>query len=229
MKTNQTLNEAFSWKIPKIQDFFTIDPYTKPVEYNQALMALENNKIEYSEWISLIGNYNWYLTLENGQKPIMINYDQLSPTDWKFVVSKVKPLAPSDEYMLYRRGEKKDIARYVENDVFRMARNKNSVVFSIRNKEELFQLSKVYGIIFPLGVYYNSTKLAICFNPEIKSAIEPSRVLLEKGKHSVGALELDINWKILRNRDKIVKFVRTPYWKDGKFYQTSPASPLRIL
>jgi hypothetical protein len=216
--------------IPKYNTFFTIDPYVSVTEYNQSLQALENNKIEYTEFISLFGNYNWYLSLEDNQRPIMINYDPLNRTNWTKVLSKVKPLTTNDIYLLYRRGEKSDISRFVDNDWTSEAKNKNSIVFTIQSKEELFKLSKLYGKIYPLGTYINgSIKLAICFNEEIKNSIVPSRIKLEMKKHKTGQLELKINDKILRNIDKIIKWTKTPYFENGKFYPTSPQSPLRII
>jgi hypothetical protein len=221
---------AFKIGIPKYNTFFTIDPYVSIPEYNQTLQALENNKISYTEFISVFGNFNWYLSLENNQKPIMINYDEMDRTTWTKVVSKVKPLTSNDIYLLYRRGEKSDIARYINNDVFSEARKKKSIVFTVKSKEDFFQLSKVYGKIYPLGVYYNgSIKLGISFNPEIKNALAPSRIKLEMGPHKVGELEIAINNKVLRYQDKIVKWMKTPYFKDGKFYPTTPQSPMKIV
>jgi len=222
--------EIITEAIPKRETFFTIDPYVSINEYNQSLQALENNKIKYTEFIALIGDFNWFLSLENNQKPIMINYDLMSGTEWKNAVSKVKPLTPNDIYLLYRRIGKKEIARYVENDVFKKAKKSNNIVFKIKNKEEMINLSKLYGEIYPLGVYLNgSIRLGICFNPEIKNSITPDRILLEMGTHKTGELEKTINFKILRNQDKIIKYTKTPYWKNGKFIPTSPMSPLRIF
>jgi hypothetical protein len=222
--------EIITEALPKINTFFTIDPYTTINEYNQALQALENNNIKYDEYISLIGNYNWFLTLENGQKPIMINYDSMTGNEWKHAVSKVKPLVSNDIYLLYRREGKKDVSKYIENDVFRKARKNKNIIFQVKNREEMVQLSKLFGEIYPLGVYLNgSIRLGICFDPEIKSFLLPDRILLELGPHKQGALEKLINYKILRNQDKIIKYTKTPYWKNGKFYPTSPMSPLKIF
>ena len=216
--------------LPKKNTFFTIDPYVSVAEYNQALQALANNGIEYTEFISVFGEYNWYLSLEKDQRPIMMNYDNMDNTTWTKVVSKTKPLKSNDIYLLYRRGDRSNIAKYVENDVFKKARKENSVVFRIKNKEELFQFSKLYGTIYPLGVYFNgSIKLAVCFNTEIKNSLTPDRILLEMGPHKVGELEIKINYKVLRNQDKIQKWTLTPYFKNGKFYPTSPQSPLKIV
>jgi hypothetical protein len=225
-----TQKNSLSVKLPKYNTFFTIDPYVSLLEYNQALQSLENNKINYTELISLMGKYYWYLSLENNQTPIMMNYDKMDRTNWTKTVTKVKPLKSNDIYLLYRRGEKSDVAKYIENDVFKKARRNKSVVFKIKNKEDFIRLSKLYGEIYPLGVYFNgSIKLGICFNTEIKNSITPDRIVLEMGPHKLGELELAINYNVLRNQDKIIKYTETPYFKNGKFYPTSPMSPLKIV
>ena len=216
--------------LPKKSSFFTIDPYVSVEEYNQAIQALENNGIKYTEFINVLGDKYWYLSLENNQRPIMMNYDGMDGTTWTKVVSKTKPLKSNHIYLLYRRGEKSDIAKYIENDWLRKARKLNSIIFTIKNKEEILELSKLYGRIYPLGVYFNgSIKLAICFNSEIKNSLSPNRIKLEMGQHKIGELELAINYKVLRNQDKIIKYVETPYFDKGKFYPTSPQSPLKII
>ena len=216
--------------LPKYNTFFTIDPYVDIAGYNQAIQALENNGIEYTEFISVLGKRYWYLSLEKNQKPIMMNYDEMDRTTWTKVVSKTKPLTSNDIYLLYRRTGVKDVAQYVENDWLKIAKKKKSIVFTIKNKEDFFQLSNEYGPIYPLGVYINgSLKLAICFNPEIKNAITPDRIKLEMEPHKTGMLELEINKKVLRYQDKLIKWTKTPYFNKGKFYPTSPQSPLKII
>jgi hypothetical protein len=192
-----TSSKSLKIGLPKFNTFFTIDPYTSVTQYNEAIQALQNNNIEYTEFISTLGNYNWYLSLDKNQRPIMMNYDKMDRTNWIKTVSKVKPLTSNDIYLLYRRGEKKDIARYIENDWLKIAKKSKGVIFSTKNKEELLMLSKTYGIIYPLGVYFNgSIKLSICFDRNIKNALTPNRILLEFSEHKTGDLELKINNKI---------------------------------
>jgi len=225
-----TKKNSLNIGLPKQNTFFTIDPYTSILQYNESLQALQNNGIDYTEYISLLAPRNWYLSIEKNQRPIMINYDNIDGTNWTKLVSKTKPLTANDIYLLYRRGKKSDIGDYIENDWLRTARKKDSIVFIIKNKEETLKLSKMYGIIYPIGVYLNGgIKLAICFNKEIKNSITPDRIKLEMGPHNIGDLEVKINYKILRNQDKIQKWTRTPYFKDGKFYPTSPMSPLKMF
>jgi len=224
--------EILAEALPKTSSVFTIDPYTDLDTYNQSLMALDNNKIDYAEWISTINPFNFYLSLEKSQYPIMINYDIITKTEWKNVVSKVKPLRNNDIYVLYRRLDKtSNIGPWINNDVFRRAfKSSTNIIFQGRNKEQIMNLSKSYGPIYPLGSYINGSKrLFICFNSEIKNMISPQDILLEMGKHKTGALELAINYKVLRNQDKIEKWTDTPKFENGKYYPTSPTSPLKMF
>jgi hypothetical protein len=160
----------------------------------------------------------------------MINYDKIDQTNWINLIRKTKPIRANDIYQLYRRGQKSDIERYITNDWIKIASKSNSVIFRIKNKEELYMLSKSYGRIYPLGVYFNgSIRLGICFDTSIKNALTPDRILLEMGPHKIGKLELEINRKILRNQDKLIKYTMTPYWQDGKFHPTNPMSPLKMF
>lgn len=222
--------ELLSEKFVTQGDLFTIDPYTSIESYNESLSALDNNNISYTEWISTLAPYKFYLNL-GGTHPVMINYDIIDKTDWKFLVSKVQPLRTNDEVLLYRRSSRKNNIRvYINNDAFERAMKADkTLIFRYDNKEELLQLSNSYGLIYPLGKYINNNmKLAMCFDAQIKNVIPPNHVMLEIGKHRVGELEAQINWKVLRNQDKITKWVLTPKFKDGKFFPTSPKSPLRI-
>ena len=161
----------------------------------------------------------------------MMNYETIDKNTWERTVSKVKPLTTNDEVLLYRRGDViSQVKRYVNNDVFEKAQKMDfCIVFDYKNKERMLQLSRSYGTIYTLGRYLKGAKrLAICFNKGIKQVLDPSDIEIEMGKHKFGELEIQINQKVLRRQDKIIKYSQTPYFKDGKFYQTSPVSPLKF-
>ena len=229
---NENNNEVLDEALPKKSDLITLDPYYDISAYNESLHALENNGVGYSEFISVITPFNFYIKLETSQKPIMMNYNTIDSTDWRWLVSKVQPLKQNDEVKLFRRTNKqRNIVDYVNNDAFDYSYKRDyTIIFRYRNKEELFKLSGAFGLIFPLGKYINGgVKLAMAFNRQIKNGLEVGNVLLEKtGKQKVGALEAEINFKVLRNQDKIEKWSMTPRFKDGKFIPTSPKSPLKI-
>jgi len=226
MEELNKLNE----EVLKISDLITIDPYYTTSQYNESLQALKNNGIEYSEWISTLAPFEFYLDLD-GQKPIMMNYDTPSKTVWNKLVSKVKPLKTNDEVLLYRRGDKlSNVKDYINNDVFsRALKEEKTIVFNYKNKEQLLNLSKTYGVIYPIGKYLRgSRRLAICFDVRVKNVITPSDLMLEMGKHKIGELEIKINRKVLREQDKIIKWVHTPKYVKGKFMPTKPNSPMKI-
>lgn len=226
-ETETLITEA---PILKKTDLISIDPYHSISSYNEALHALENNKVEYKEYISVITPFNFYLNMK--EKPIMMNYNIIDSTDWRWLVSKVQPLRSNDEVLLYRRTTKQgNIRDYVNNDAFNYSMKQDyTIIFQYRNKEELMSLSGAFGLIFPLGKYMNGgIRLAMAFDPQIKNGLAVASVLLEKkGKQKVGFLEAEINYKILRNQDKIQKWSLTPRFKNGKYFPTSPTSPLKV-
>jgi len=217
-------------KLVQRNDLLTIDPYYDISDYNEALHALENNGIKYREYVSVMTPYNFYLELK--EKPIMMNYNMIDSTQWKYLVSKVQPLKQNDEVKLYRRTNKQsNVTDYVNNDAFnRSMKEDYTIIFHYANKEELIRLSRAFGLIYPLGKYINGSKhLAMAFNAQIKNGLQTNNVLLEKkGKQKVGHLEAEINYKVLRNQDKIEKWSMTPKFKDGRYFPTSPMSPLKV-
>jgi len=213
-----------------VNDLYTIDPYINGyMEYNNALTALKNNGIEYNEWILLKSPYYFYIESE-GKKPILFNYSDASTQQWRNIVSKTKPLVPSDEYILYRRADKINnlLKDFIGNDAFNeAAKSKYTIVFNYKNKENLYRWSK-FSKIYVIGRYYNNKyKLAIGFSKQLKNMIPPSDILLEIGSHKIGELEQKINTQVLHNKDKIMKWSRTPYFNKGQFFPTQPASPIQ--
>jgi len=214
----------------KLSHLISIDSFYSISQYNEALHALKNNGIQYEEWVVSRNPFHFYLDLK-GKKPIMLNYEVIDRNDWIKAVSKVQPLVGNDEVVLYRRGERvSDIKLFINNDVFAKAlKAPNTIVFHYQNREQLLNLSKTYGTIYPIGRYLSGAKrLAICFDPLIKNVIIPKDIELEMGKHKLGELEIQINYKVLRNKDKIIKWIKTPKFNNGKYIPTVPASPLKI-
>ncbi|MCD6370814.1 MAG: hypothetical protein J7L63_04925, partial [Thermoplasmata archaeon] len=143
---------------------------------------------------------------------------------------KVLPLVVNDEFKLYRRNDKvstifRDVAN---NDAFNESlESKQTIIFSSMNKEFVQNISRqIDGKFYPLGKHYNKYKLWMCFNPEVKNYVTPGNILMEVGKMGMGKLEQKINFELLKNKEKIVKYIRTPHYENGKFKQTSPMSPI---
>lgn len=204
---------------------FTIDPYYDVNFYNQTKMALTNNGIDYVEMISTKAPYPWYFVCD--QLPIAINHDVISKSLIRHLITKVKPLAFNDEYRLYRKGLAKgnDVLQFIENEPLRIARtSKYACFFNVKNKAELISISESYpGKIFFMGRYFNNKyKVCLATHEAIHGAIDEDAVLLEKNSNGVGVFEAEFNYRILKNKDFLVKYTETPYMHDGKY------SPVKI-
>lgn len=199
---------------------FTIDPYYNSKFYNESLEALKNNKVTYSEYISIKAPYNWYLKTD--KEPIMVNYDVINPSDRKFIVSKVIALRENEEYYLQRRNDDSGtgILKYIENIPFEESRKSDySVLFSISNKEELIRITKEFpDKIWYLGKYFNNVyRVCMCNNKMIKNYITDKQILLEKTKeHKLpGSFEADFNFRVLKMKDSLKKYTDTTYAQNG--------------
>lgn len=203
--------------------FYTIDPYYNIQFYNECKEALKNNKVEFTEFINIKAPYNWYFKLD--QTPLMVNYDTSTDAENRWMVSIVKPLRPNEEYLLLRReGDSgtKGLLKFVENDALTAARTaKYAVFFTIKNREEGEQITADYpGKIWFLGKYYNNKyKVCLATHPIVKSFLDQGQILLEKSSehNEPGRFEADLNYKIFRGNDELIKFTETPYFLKGKY------------
>lgn len=206
--------------------FITTDPYSDVSSYNYMLEALKNNKVQYKEFISTKPPYNWYINTD--YKPIFVNYDNGEKNDMRFLVAKIQPLRPNEEYLLKRRetdgSSAAGIEKFIENSVFSRAKNKYALCFRYKSKQELFQLSQKIknNKIYLLGTF-KGRKLAITYNKYAVEEISPSYIMQEKEENmynGLGEFEMAINYFGLKKRDKIIKYTQTPYIMNGKYYPT---------
>jgi len=202
--------------------YITIDPYYSNTFYNESLEALKNNGVEYKEFISVKTPFDWYIQLD--KEPIMVNYDKLPEKDVRWLVNKVQPLRPNEEYLLYRREQDegpKALLKYIENEALKEARTSNyAVFFTIKNREEGEQITKDFpGKIWYFGKYYkNKFRVCLSTNEMIKNYINRDQILLEKGDiKEPGRFEADFNWRVLRGQDMLLKFTEMPFFKDGQY------------
>ena len=202
--------------------YYTIDPYYNTLFYNECKEALKNNGYEFKEFISIKPPYNWYFQLD--QKPIMVNYDEIVPAESRYLVNTVQALRSNEEYLLLRRENDtgKNILRFIENEPLHESR-KYGIFFTVSSKDELFNISKEYpGKIWFLGKYYNNKyRVCLCSNPIIKNFISKDQILLENnGEYKEpGRFEAELNFKVFRGNDMLLKFTETPYFEDGKYKQ----------
>jgi len=197
---------------------FTIDEYYDINFYIEAIQAMRNNSVDYKEYILAKAPFNFYVDSKN--TPIMVNYDVLTNAMQKYIVNKVEPATPSDEYMLARRNEYagiKGLKQYALNKPMNKINNSDyACFFNLKSREQGLELSKTLGPIIYFGKYYNNTRVALCYNKMIKNYIELSDILVEKTKNAT-QMELDLNYKIFRLNDRLRKFTEQPYFNNGKF------------
>jgi len=207
---------------------FSIDAYTDYQVYNSALNALTNNRHDFIETIQSKAPYYYYIHLDNNDKPLLVNYDEMQNREWINALTKVLPLTPNDEYLLYRRTDKiSSIFRdVVNNDAFNDALGKDCIIFNELNRDRVQTLSKsIEGKVYALGKYFSKYKLYMCFDKSINNYIKPGDILVQGKFSKVGELEKKINYDILRNKEKIIKYSKTVYFEDGKINIPSPMPP----
>lgn len=200
----------------------TIDPYYNIEQYNEGLSALKNNSVEYKEFISTKTPFNWFLELP--QLPIMTNFDEVNKTEAKFLIAKVLPARANEEYLLQRRNSDdgyKALEKFTLNEPLRLGKDGYACFFNIRNKEQLIDLSRLFpDKIWYFGKYRNKFKVAYCTNAMIKNFIPKEDILVEKsgGDRGIYDLEVELNFKIFRLQDRLLKYTETPYFMNGKYY-----------
>jgi len=205
--------------------FVTIDPYYSNEFYTECKEALKNNSVEFSEYINIKSPYNWYFSVE--EQPIMINYDRATGSQTRWMVSTVQPLRSNEEYLLLRKNNDKgrsSLLKYIENQALREARESDyAVFFTVKNREEIESISaEVPTNIWYMGKYYNN-KYRVCLATHeiIEGFLRPDQILLTKNKElsEPGRFESELNWKVFRGNDYLIKFTETPYFKKGKYHK----------
>lgn len=203
--------------------FITIDPFYNNQFYNECKEALKNNNVAFQEFINIKAPYNWYFKLN--QAPLMVNYDLATDSESRWMVSKVNPLRPNEEYLLLRRDKDKGqtaLLRYVENEPLREARESDyAVFFTVKNKEEAMQLTRDFpGRVWYFGKYYNNKyRVCLCTYRTVKGFLDIEQILLEKTQElsDPGKFEAELNWKVFRHKDMLLKFTETPYFERGQY------------
>lgn len=203
--------------------FITFDNYYTEEEYNHFIQAAKNNNIAFTEFISIRPPYYWYLEVETA--PQFVNYEVATKADEKWLVSKIKALNPSEEYLLQRRtGSKTAIEKYISNTQFkRMRTDPYFLIFKNGGRGVPLQMSKeipdeeIYVIGKVKGQYYHLT-----FNQYFKSFINENDVVLEKTSMNdftlPGEVEQTLNYKKFVINKLKNKTLDLPYFKNGVYY-----------
>ena len=200
-----------------IDDYYDID------FYNDALMALEENGVQYSEHILFQNSSIPKYCLNLPSAPLMVHYNSLLPEEEKYLVSKVIPIDANSSVELYRKhgdfgkGIRKEI--YL-NDAFLSIENYAAFI-NISSKEEALKLSKDIPLkIWYLGKYFNKYKVCLITSDYFIPALKESQILLEKTeKMSIVRFEQEFNFNVLHRKDRLIKYSKTPYFEGGIFYK----------
>ena len=203
--------------------FISIDDYYDIDFYNDALMALEENGVQYSEHILFQNSSIPKYCLNLPSAPLMVHYNSLLPEEEKYLVSKVIPIDANSSVELYRKhgdfgkGIRKEI--YL-NDAFLSIENYAALV-NISSKEEALKLSKDIPLkIWYLGKYFNKYKVCLITSDYFIPALKESQILLEKTeKMSIVRFEQEFNFNVLHRKDRLIKYSKTPYFEGGVFYK----------
>ena len=203
--------------------FISIDDYYDIDFYNDALMALEENGVQYSEHILFQNSSIPKYCLNLPSAPLMVHYNSLLPEEEKYLVSKVIPIDANSSVELYRKhgdfgkGIRKEI--YL-NDAFLSIENYAAFI-NISSKEEALKLSKDIPLkIWYLGKYFNKYKVCLITSDYFIPALKESQILLEKTeKMSIVRFEQEFNFNVLHRKDRLIKYSKTPYFEGGIFYR----------
>lgn len=201
---------------------FTIDPYYNIQFFNRTLEALKNNKVNFELFVDSKSPYYFYIDCPI--QPVFLDYDVISSSRERNLVSLVQPLTPQSDYKYLRRSShtgKKGLEHYSTNDVFaQMNKTKEGVIFQM-TAENAFKVSKKYPRkIWFLGRYLSNSYTVFAQDSLIiKNYLHkvPHRILQEgKSFNHSTELEQEVNYKIFSLRDRIIKLDETPFLNNGK-------------
>lgn len=207
----------------------TIDDYYDVNFYNECLQALKNNGVKYSEFISSVSPYNFFI--EVSDPPTFVNYDEVSPSYDRYLVNVVKPLKPNDDYLYFRRASyvnKKAIKQYAINDALAAGQESGEGVFFTSTKEEVLRVSREYPRkIWFMGRYFNR-KYRVFFADSlmVKNYLNEKEVMVASDSFGlVTDLEADLNYRYFMLQDRLLKVSQTPYVQNGQFYPINSVRP----
>lgn len=203
--------------------YVTVDPYYKVDDYNRMLSALQNNGIEYSQWVDTRAPNHWYIKVSDDNMPKFVDFDVKPKTEERFLVSAIVPQRSQDAYLLQRRDSDPatNITKFVMNDYWNEALNSDyMIIFKYKSNEDIRKLSQDLGIkIYEMGTH--RWKLSMAFNKYVKGYLTADQVIFEKTKKELnefkkpGELEAEFNYRILRTEKIEGKTMITTYWNKG--------------
>lgn len=204
--------------------FVSIDDYYDVNFYNDSLMALEENGVQFTEHI-LFKDKIPKFCIELPREPLMIHYNVVPLEHEKYLVSKVIPLDANSSVTLYRK--KVDYGKgirpemYLNDALSSIEPGQYAAFVDIKSQEEAIALTKEIPLrIYFLGKYLNKYKVCLITSDYFIPKLKPSQILLELSeKSSVIRFEQDFNFRILQRKDRLVKYSKTPYFENGVFFK----------
>ena len=168
----------------------TLDPFYDVEFYNRCKNSLENNKCEYREFICVRPPFNWYLDIKT--EPNLLDYTKAERIDKQHMVS---------------------VAAFEE-----ASKSTYSAFVHIRSKEQALKLSaNMKGIkLWYFGKFYRNKYRVYLINSELVPNFIPREdILITKDKDLV-TFEKDLNFKIFKLQDLLIKNSETVYMLNGR-------------
>ena len=145
--------------------FVSIDDYYDVNFYNDSLMALEENGVQFTEHI-LFKDKIPKFCIELPREPLMIHYNVVPLEHEKYLVSKVIPLDANSSVTLYRK--KVDYGKgirpemYLNDALSSIEPGQYAAFVDIKSQEEAIALTKEIPLrIYFLGKYLNKYKVCL--------------------------------------------------------------------
>jgi hypothetical protein len=203
--------------------YITVDAYYNVSEYNRMLQALENNGIEYSQWVDTKVPHQWYIKVADENQPKFIDFDVKPKAEERYLVSAIVPQRSQDSYLLMRRDTDPatNYSKFVMNDYWNEAFNSDyMIIFKFKSPEDIRKMSQDLGCkIYQMGTH--RWKLSMAFNKYVKGYLTADQIIFEKTKQQMlefrnpGELEAEFNYRILRTTKIEGKTMKTTYWNKG--------------
>ena len=201
---------------------WTIDGDYTIEEYNKVISALQNNYINYNEYIST-KNYKFYI--ETQESPFCLNYTEIDPGLSYFLVSKTKYLQSQEAVRYTRRNEHngKAALKLAYNDAFKAVKDEYIYFFHLANKEKAKFLSNDIGKIWYFGKYVNNRYFVfMSSNQYIKKFVKLEDIL---ASGSPLEAEMQLYYQAFNKQDRLKKYSQTPAYLDGDYLRPKVLAP----
>lgn len=209
--------------------FISIDDYYSVDFYNECLNALDNNKVDYNQYMMAKPPYHFVIEVDSA--PTFINYDEVPKNLERFLINLTQPLKESDRHLFLRResvANKKAINQYAMNDAFRQIQKTKECIFFTAKPSQVQEISRKYPRkIYYFGKYYGRKyRVFAADSMMIKNHLDPDQILVQSDKfNSVTELELELNYKVFMSKDKLTKIADTPYLLNGSYSAVATTRP----